>query len=376
MFTDGDKKKGRFFKKNSHLLNKVKIEEYNFTSISKKYVAILDNNNGNILHAALHEKQDIDKAILPLSSFEDSFEKESKRSVILPKDFTHEWEEQKKRSKRKDEESEEDEFGNEESTYEDHHDNTPAPKSEKLKPIKTAVAPPVVAPEPIKSKTVETQNVAPDHTTESRLRDLQAPQHTFKNPLEIINQKPTVEPEVPSAKQDEKIELKMKEEQIQNHSQELFDKAKASGFQEGLSQGKNEVKDLLTTLDKSMQDLAGLKSKILESTQDNFYEIIKALSIAIFGKECESNPEALFSLIKKVASRQDKDEFMVKLNPIDFAKIKDLDLGELANKISADETIEPLNFKIETQLGSVRADLKDMISQLLDDSNLSLFQKK
>lgn len=381
MFADGPKKKGKFFKNGASVLKKVKIQDYNFSSFTKRQVAVHDNLFSSIIHSKLHEESELKRSIQSLATFDSDFEVYNKRSIIFPKDFTHEWEEQKKRNKRHDEESEDDiflEFGEEDNNSGPALKPTPKPT---LKPDNLAAVLPQ-APEalsislnpegfaPPEDKPVNQAHDKKTSNHEDKLKSLQSLTSDRKGILEILDETKHEEP----ARDIDSIADAKVDEELATRS---FDEGKEQGFLEGKIQAEKDFSAQALKLDKVMEELMGLKKSILDNTQENFHEIVKGLCEAIFERESRLNPEVFLDLIRKVvASSVGKTQFTIKLNPEDFERLSALELGNLKDKISANPEIEPFAFKIESHLGSMSGDIKQIVNQFLEESNLRLFDEK
>ena len=108
MLNDGPKRQGRFLKKGSKVLDKVSLMEFRFDEITDAKVVAPDNSRRTIIHSQYHDTTELDTCVRPPEKFNDSLiDQEQMRSVIMPVDFTTEWE--RTRTLRKDRRRSEDE---------------------------------------------------------------------------------------------------------------------------------------------------------------------------------------------------------------------------------------------------------------------------
>ena len=98
MYYEGPRRKGRFIKNGSRVMEKVSLIDYSFKDMNDAKVITLDNAKRTILHSSFHGEKDLADAVAPADKFNDNLiAREGMRPVIFPTDFTKEWERDKKR---------------------------------------------------------------------------------------------------------------------------------------------------------------------------------------------------------------------------------------------------------------------------------------
>lgn len=100
MMNDGaDKKSGRFIKQGSAVMKKVALSEFSFKELRENPAIDYDNADRTIIHTRYHSQTEIESIGIPNSFNHDLSPKRLKRPIIMPTDFTSEWEEERNRSK-------------------------------------------------------------------------------------------------------------------------------------------------------------------------------------------------------------------------------------------------------------------------------------
>ncbi len=372
---------GKFLKKGSKIFEIIKVTNYSFEEISLRKLIIPDNIQSNIIHTRYHDQDDIDRNLIDPSSFKEDLE-QPKKPIQFPIDFTQDWEEAKRRSIRPKEHDED-----EEEEYEKYLETLKDSDAED-EDRDTSQSPRKARREIPALDTIETIPHLNNSADGDKLKDLQSIEFSPKNPIEIVKDafsKIKTEPSVPELKQADTKPAQGAEATPPDSSQaskiamsdsdfkQVQEKAKELGYKEGLE----EALKLSQQLGDIMRGLERLKKDVLSNIQDNFYELVKALSQTIFEKEIAASPETFAKIIRKtVASLIDSDKFVVHLNPNDFYKLSSLNADSLKNNLVSDPKISVGNFQIETDLGVVDTGLKDIINQLLEQTNLSLFDKE
>jgi flagellar assembly protein FliH len=158
----------------------------------------------------------------------------------------------------------------------------------------------------------------------------------------------------------------------------------SEGFQSGYREGEEKAvaefrakaSELFQNINHLFQDLESLQSHILQQAQDNFYELTQALGEAVIEREIDINPELFKSLIQRaIKESMDSDKFTIKMNSQQISQIKTLDIGEMVNKIVVDESLQKGEFKLESELSTVKSGVKKIIRDLIDNANIDLFSQ-
>lgn len=102
MFQDGPRRQGRFIKKNAKILKYVAMSDFSFKNVNEAKALPLDNPARNIVHSQYHDPDDIEASVRrPEKFFDDLLPPDANRQIILPVDFTHDWERSRKMRKDK-----------------------------------------------------------------------------------------------------------------------------------------------------------------------------------------------------------------------------------------------------------------------------------
>jgi flagellar biosynthesis/type III secretory pathway protein FliH len=96
MHYEGPRRFGRFIKKDSKVMEKVALVDFSFSELSASRAIDYDNTKRNVIHAQAHEQAEMKATVRAPTSFnQDLIPEELKRPIILPVDFTKEWERDK-----------------------------------------------------------------------------------------------------------------------------------------------------------------------------------------------------------------------------------------------------------------------------------------
>lgn len=389
MLVEGDKRKGRFIKQDSALFRKVTIVPFDFMEVCRKEVITKDNSNLNIIHKRLHEKEELDKAVeesIPMRS--SLVDRDRLRPILKPRDFTDDWEEQKRRAKRRANNTEEEDFELEQQLLEeeearddddddDDHGTKPLPSKaktemmENLAPLEMLREDPVAEPESVKKS-----------SSEEKLRELQSPQREAPNSIGIVDEaiRKMQGPELPpipeapitnEAPPSDPSPLKPEQEPRVEPQTKAAEGEYDAGFQKGLA----DAKDLIHSVGALVEELKGLKNKIMTNIQDNFYQLAKGLLEGLLEHQVKLNPEIIGRVIKRVVNDSFQgDTFKIVASPAvcdALSALPDFNLKEVLQK---DESLEGDRFKVESKLAVVEGNLRDVVSKMLDNMDLSLFE--
>ncbi|MBI2603789.1 MAG: hypothetical protein HYW48_12120 [Deltaproteobacteria bacterium] len=376
---------GRYIKKGSHTFDHVTVTPYSFKDISTIELLYSDNPNANIIHTRLHEERSIDKNVSPSDSFNKNLE-EKKRTIIFPTDFTKDWEEAKERARHP--------VGmDDEEEYEMYLEKVAHDAKNQRR--KNSTPQEDQSGEGQQEQTLEEEaaephreNHADDPVQNSSLEDLQSSHLSQKQPLEIVKDalsrfeaaethpekdQGTKEP-VPKSEETNDGKEETPETLDRNQLEAMKTAAYTKGIEEGSQKAKKELASLAKQLGEITDAYKGLKKDVLSNIQENFYEIVKALGESLFEREITANPESFGKIIRQAIDATVKDDkFKVMLHPNDFKRISALGIPKWEGKLQEDAGIEEGSFKLETDLGSIESDIKKILTQLLEQTNLNLF---
>lgn len=426
MLTDGaHKRKGKFLKKDSPLMEKVKIQRFNFAEIRKSKVLYPDNPSYNIFYKKFQQGDNVEKTVsLSARIFEDLQGAGMKAPVIFPRDFTADWIEEKKKLKRRsahknidDDEfemaiEEEERKAREEETLVNEYRESVTKKQQKprneTKPVDTQQT------APQEDNSTGDQSTADEHepNAEEKLKSLQSSfseaasmedmgkairdfshQGGETHPLKTIKEGDETEPKAdefvptPITAEDQPQEAEMMDDQSMDDEQarhEVFEQAHQKGYEQGLRKGKEEAilaaqqetQSMIDSLNKSLASLGDLNRKILEKAQDNFAEISSALSEALIGKAINLDPSLFKKIIDKaIADGIGEQEYRIKVSPKLLTDLKNLGIADIDERWHEDPSVEDGQFVVESDEMKISNNLKDIIDSMLSRLDLNLFEE-
>lgn len=416
MFEDGPQRSGRFLKGNSKLIKKVKLSEFSFKELCEVALVLPDNSSKSIIHSKYHPES-IEERISPSTNFFEDFQADGslRRPILQPIDFTAEVEAIRKRKKANRNRDEDDflgfgEFGDEEETTmstEENEDDENSSSSDS----------PQEAPGEVFGEEDEDEFAAHHDSTSDEVNDIAddglssvgnainelvnteshitppplsatdptaLAANTHKNtdgfiPVNINDQHP-LEPnyENQSAPSDQ-AQMPTQEE-----VDSIMSEAKAKGYEDGYRQGeekaliqsKSENSQLFGKVSELISEFNGLKRDILENVQENFYEIVLATAEAFIKKEFATNPESFATVIQRAIDESIKDDSIkILVHPDMLAKLQQANITELQSHLAADKEIPFGEFKIESQLSVVDGNIRKIVQEMLDNTNIELFDE-
>lgn len=430
MERDGPKKFGRLLKKNGKTISLVSLTNFSFSEIAEAEITYPDNPSGSIIHTRLHDEAELKRVIGKPEKFFDPLLDDSQRPPVMqPKDFTAEWLRDKKRWKKRrddgdleeDDDLEAEVAGLKGFDAKSEQDKATGPLTE----VQTAAAklqePPSevqragasqTPPPPLSvplGKSVEAGKPMDDSMklVGKAIKDLAHQEIQIKKsvqpeigkapvsieraetkdsfiPLDTKNEQGFSKEEAAAMEKYQKrqsehaIEQKLSEKQIQAE----IEKAKADGYQEGLRRGEEKaskesgeyLQSIGSKLGGVVKELSNLKQEVLNNIQQNFYEIAQAVTEALLQRELSVDPNALATVIRKaVSDTVGNNEFKVKVHSETYAKLSTLEISDLKDVLVKDDSVVKDNFKVESKLGTVDGNIKDLIAGLLNQMPVDLF---
>lgn len=404
MALEASKRKGRFWKKGSKVLDIVKVQNYAFEEVSEQKMTSHDNVKANIIHHKLHDDEYLTESVnKPKNFFESVVDPKQLRPVMKLKDFTSDWQRERQRQKRrshhwvdddedydfeveemirKQEKNEKENINSGDETEDDDEDS----REENV----SAAEPKATGQD--NDDQIE-QNVAQNEI----LDQLQSPTVSFEGPDDLQKMSQALADEAPTYDKsaDEVSKISENEtppsaveateqnigptldENVENEMREkvIYEDAYKKGLEDGLRNSKEKFEKLFSNVDQLNSEFSSLKKKILESAQENFYEISKAITESLVQKEIELNPESFATIVQNMIQRSISDEsFKVYLNPEDFKNIEDIGNQFLDGKVFSREDVEKGAFKVESESGEFLGNLKEIIDETMKEADLELFQ--
>lgn len=416
--TDGQRKLGRFIKKDSKLLSSVEMVDYNFNEISSSQPVAYDNPDRNIINARFHDPEEIAANVKKPPSMDSLLEDVNKPrlGLILPADFTQDWYNERSNKKKKKPNIDEDDDDvdhaalarsrsrpsfqqqSPHSTIDsDHHEYSEQETQNALESQHVAARP--ISPEVVRSSenpgaekfmTEEvmssainkafTKSPQPDA---ARVVDPQATNSDSFTPL------PTNSQNGPIAAEEQAIESWKLQQELARQNERILEDLKAqarsdgyqAGFREGeekgLISGQNKAAQVFRKVEEIINEFDGLKSIVLDNVQKNFYELSQAIGEALLGREFSIKPEAYATMIQRVIKDTiAPNEFKVKMHPETWQRVYDLGIPELSPHLVKDPSVAIGEFRVESKLTVVDVSAKKLVQQLLEKVDINLFDDK
>jgi flagellar biosynthesis/type III secretory pathway protein FliH len=419
--TDGPKKSGKFFKKGSKLLNVVKLVPYSFAPIGDVNGVQFDNMERSIIHAKFHDPNEIARVVRESERLNEVLIDPSRPplAVIYPGDFTQDWLAERMSSKRRMLGFEdEDDFDLPEKAAAMAAATMTAKKMADSKQVakvdQAAPQPPKVAAHPTDLSSVQSKdNVEPLQAEE--LAEHARPVSIVKEPYsqrvaretDIASQtRSNVENPIPNTpddfiplplagknsesipSEDEAMAQYRNREDLESQNakvlEELKQDAKASGYKDGFRLGEEKgvlagqaaAGGVFSRVTELIQEFEGLKRNVLHNIQKNFFELSQAVAEALLEREFSLKPEAFGQVLEKVIKDTVTDDaFKIRLHPDTWQKVIDLKMDQLTPHLVKDPSIPVGEFKVESHLTVVDGNVKKIVSQMLQNVDMELFEE-
>jgi flagellar biosynthesis/type III secretory pathway protein FliH len=192
-----------------------------------------------------------------------------------------------------------------------------------------------------------------------------------------------------AAIEDKAIETWKSKQQIAKQNEQLLEElrtqARAEGFQagfregeeKGLLSGQRNAAQVFSKVSEILNEFSGLKELILNNVQKNFYELSQAIGEALLGREFSIKPEAYATMIQRVIKDTiAPNDFKVRMHPETWQKVHNLNLPDLEPCLVKDQSIPIGDFRVESNLTVVDVTAKKLVTQLLEKTDINLFDEK
>lgn len=426
MIQDGPKRQGRFIKKGSAVAKNIVLQEFPFADINVLPTLSHDNTARSIIHSAYHETLAIDVATKYPDKFdEDLTNPREQRPVLVPLDFTADWERTK--SMRRDRIK-----GNDDD---DDFDYEAAIRAARLKAeggSDTAgetsspgggeapqAAAPVKAPEVAASAAEADDAVAAMQAAGFRFSKQTSEESAPASAQQASPQRPVPPPapaqrSVPPAAEPSPVAANeligafndqpssfipmaaseadvaeeyrrrlAQKEQDEKERVKLEEEAKARGYREGFRIGEEKgatfarqnAGALFGKVGELIDELGNLRKVILDNVQDNFYEICQAMAEALFKREFTIHPETFAAVIKRAIDEAvEPGKIKVRVHPEMFERISALGVKDLESVLVKDPALDPADFRVESEQAVVDASLSKIVADFLTQADLALVE--
>ncbi len=417
--TDGPKRQGKFLKKGSKILKAVHMTDFYFAQIQTEGNLEFDNADRSIIHAKFHDPEHLAREVKEPKSMNDRLVDPShpNLAVIQPKDFTQDWHNERMNSKRRAMGFDDDydfptvngkRFG---ELKEEAATKVAPPVARAPVPAKTPAQEPVITAHPadLKSILVAEGNPAIDakemekkarvvsivedpyhEAVEEEMEEPVAPHPTRAQAAQQKTQDEFIPLETGSAvaSEDQAIATYKQRAELEKQQaamlEELKNQAKSEGYQEGFRLGEDKgvvagqaaASEIFQRVSELLLEFEGLKKNVLENIQKNFFELSQALAESLLEREFSIRPESFSKVLEKVIAETVTDnEFKIRLNPETWQKVVDLKIPSLEGHLIKDNTIAHGEFKVESNLTVVDGNTKKIVSQMLQNVDMNLFEE-
>lgn len=405
--TDGPKRQGKFLKKGSKILKAVHMTDFYFAQIQTEGNLEFDNAARSIIHTKFHDPAHIAREVHEPKSMSDRLIDPSHPhlAVIQPQDFTADWHNQRMNSKRR------------AMGFDDDDDyDYPADNGPRIAPIKDDVVKTVPTQIQRKPAVDPKDSVGGITAQPADLKSILVPEGTSLNESEIVTKAKVVSivedpyhqttqtPEPPQAKQEEFIPLETNtppvatedkaiatykqraemEKQQAGMLEDLKNQAKSEGYNDGFRVGEEKgvvagqaaAGEIFQRVSELLMEFEGLKKNVLENIQKNFYELSQALAESLLEREFSIQPESFSKVLEKViADTVTNNEFKIRLHPETWQKVTDLKIPSLEGHLIKDPAVIKGEFKVESNLTVVDGNVKKIVSQMLQNVDMNLFEE-
>lgn len=162
------------------------------------------------------------------------------------------------------------------------------------------------------------------------------------------------------------------EKQINLWQQDAFNQ----GFQDGYSEGKNQIEfeyqELIKSAKNELAEAQEERKKIINGAEKEIIQLAIAVSEKIIHHEINQNSDYILDIVKAAMSKvNDREELTLKVNPedIDFIianqeEIKSSTKGINKMKIQSDNTITQGGCVIETPIGTIDGRIERQVNEI------------
>jgi len=416
--TDGQKKLGRFIKKDSKILSSVEMVDYNFNEIASSQPVAYDNPDRNIINARFHDPEEIAANVRKPPSMDSLLEDVNKPrlGLILPADFTQDWYNERSNKKKKKQNVDDDEddidhaalarsrsrtdfqpqsrysAANSGSSEYSEQDTQNSLESQHVaaRPISPEV---VRSSENLGAEKFMTEEVMSSAINKAFIKSPPLDAARVLDPQDVNSDSftplPTHSQNGPIAAEEQAIESWKLQQELARQNERILEDLKAqarsdgyqAGFREGeekgLISGQNKASQVFRKVEEIINEFDGLKSIVLDNVQKNFYELSQAIGEALLGREFSIKPEAYATMIQRVIKDTiAPNEFKVKMHPETWQRVYDLAIPELSPHLVKDPSVAIGEFRVESKLTVVDVSAKKLVQQLLEKVDINLFDDK
>lgn len=422
MFDDGPKKFGKYIKKDSKVASMIKLSDYSFERISAYPQVQSDNPKRTIIHSKYHDPAELERSVKIPAKLEEVLVDKSKPRlpIIPPGDFTKDWLMERMSSKRRTfgfEDEDDFDLPIEDSsaleqvlapliTASSSGEKTSAVNSTVLKKEEAAQVRTVSlqdfsqespqvemtaenlakhanllhAKETAQSSSDQSQSAAKKHpvaeSSKGAFIPLQEKPEASNSEVTSVQSPEDKAMQTYKAKEDL---LKQNEDILEGLKQQSMSEGFSEGYrlgeEKGLLAGQLQATEVFSRVSELLGEFEGLKKLILNNTQKNFFELCHAVAESLLEREFSIKPESFAKVLQRVIHETvTGDEFTIKLHPETWQKVVGLGLDDLSKHLVKDPAMPLGEFKIESQMTVVDGNVKKIVTQLLQNVDMELFE--
>lgn len=401
------KRIGRFISRKDDIISVVSLKPFSFENLCEIDQVHPDNPNRNLIHAKYHSKKELRTSITKHPDMDTEVRDEQSIAPILqPIDFTIDWRRQQERASKKlkgrSEEDDEYDLEYEQMILDKQMGRVPPPKQDTpSKPVasteeKASQAKQIAHLNDLEFKSMVQQKpiFAPpgqDLAASSQLIMENAPIVEDSAPLIIHKAEAvTVQPQESIATPE--LDAMRAYRDVLNHPElapenvrQQIEEAKSKGYQDGFKQGEEKAtvqlqglaKQVVDNVESLLNELGQLRGHILKGAEQNFREVCQALAEALIEREISVSPEVFKTIVDRIVSESiSQDQFKILVHPDLFGKLKQAKLDGISDRIFEDANIPVGQFRIESHDAIVDGNIKQVIADLLAQTNLKLYDDK
>ena len=424
--TDGPKRQGKFLKRGSKILKAVHMTDFYFAQIQSEGNLEFDNADRSIIHAKFHDPAHIAREVKEPRSLNERLVDPShpNLAVIQPQDFTQDWHNERLNSKRRamgfDDDDDYDFPTINGKRFGQLKGDSDSEMPVQMPPTRPLAAKPAAAGESITAQPanlksilapegaplIDEQEMVKKAKVISIVEDPYHPTAQTPQPTPIpAPQMATPEPvQAPASQQDPQFipletgqHVATEDQAIATYKnraelekqnaallEELKNAAKAEGFNDGFRMGEEKgvvagqaaAGEIFQRVSELLLEFEGLKKNVLENIQKNFYELSQALGESLLEREFSIQPESFSKVLEKViADTVTDNEFKIRLHPETWQKVIDLKVPSLEGHLVKDTAVAKGEFKVESSLTVVDGNVKKIVSQMLQNVDMNLFEE-
>lgn len=423
MLRENQRRRGRFIKKDSKVAKSVLLQDFSFSEINTVKVINHDNPLRSIIHTTYHDLSSVKDAARDPPQFNDDLTDErDRRPILVPLDFTVDWERSKdQRRNRVFRSDDEDDFDYEaamraarskanstnlepESLVKTELENsatgsfaqasaTPNKNdSDKVEVTASSADEAVAVMQAAGFKFAKTENRDQiQELTEENLQssDLLETDEDQSIVQEVSQADNGVESEfIPMADGEhqatEEYHRRSARRQIDEKViAEIEEEAKARGYREGFGLGEEKgiaiarqnAAALFGKVSELVHELDGLQKNILDLAQQNFYEICQAMAEALFKREFTIHPDSFVTVIRKaIDEAADSQKVRVRVHPDMYNRIAQLGIKDLESTLIKDPSVELTDFRVESEQSVIEGNLSKIVRDFLNQADLNIVE--